>query len=104
MSSVRSPGARYISLTTFKRDGTAVSTPVWVATWKARRLTRNPQVFGRADGLLRRRRRLRHRASTRSPARPDDDACDRNLARDHRIEESGGALAAHLTGGQVASV
>jgi uncharacterized protein len=50
---------RYISLTTFKRDGTAVSTPVWVAsddgsrllvlsgvkTWKVRRLRRDPNVL-----------------------------------------------------------
>ena len=47
---------RYISLTTFKRDGTPISTPVWVATddgrrllvlsgvktWKVRRLRRDP--------------------------------------------------------------
>jgi PPOX class probable F420-dependent enzyme len=50
---------RYISLTTFKRDGTPVSTPVWVVsddgkrllvwsgerTWKVRRLRRDPQVL-----------------------------------------------------------
>jgi PPOX class probable F420-dependent enzyme len=50
---------RYISLTTFKRDGTPVSTPVWVAsddgrrllvlsgakTWKVRRLRRDPNVL-----------------------------------------------------------
>ncbi len=49
--------ARYISLTTYKRDGTPVSTPVWIApapsgyvfttgamTWKARRLRRDPRV------------------------------------------------------------
>jgi len=50
---------RYISLTTFKRDGTPVSTPVWVVsddgkrllvwsgakTWKVRRIRRNPQVL-----------------------------------------------------------
>jgi uncharacterized protein len=50
---------RYISLTTFKRDGTAVSTPVWVVsddgrrllvwtgaqTWKVRRIRRDPHVF-----------------------------------------------------------
>ena len=50
---------RYISLTTFKRDGTAVSTPVWVVsddgerllvwsaatTWKVRRIRRNPDVL-----------------------------------------------------------
>src|SRR5262249_15441716 len=51
--------ARYVSLTTFKRDGTAVSTPVWVAsddgrrllvwsgakTWKVRRLASDPRVL-----------------------------------------------------------
>jgi len=49
--------ARYISLTTFKKDGTPVSCPVWVTgtggsyelttgerAWKARRLLRNPSV------------------------------------------------------------
>ena len=50
---------RYISLTTFKRDGTAVSTPVWVvsddgerllvwtpaSSWKVRRVRRNPAVL-----------------------------------------------------------
>ena len=50
---------RYISLTTHKRDGTPVSTPVWVvsddderllvwsgsATWKVRRLRRDPRVL-----------------------------------------------------------
>jgi uncharacterized protein len=49
--------ARYISLTTFKRDGTPISTPVWVTgaggryalttgkgAWKAKRLLRNPVV------------------------------------------------------------
>jgi uncharacterized protein len=49
---------RYISLTTFKRDGTAVSTPVWVvsddgrrllvwtgpSTWKVKRIRRDPRV------------------------------------------------------------
>lgn len=51
--------ARYISLTTFKRDGTPVSTPVWVVsddgrrlliwtgakTWKVRRIRRDPRVL-----------------------------------------------------------
>src|SRR2546423_15688609 len=50
---------RYISLTTFKRDGTPVSTPVWVVsddgerllvwsaakTWKVRRIRRNPDAL-----------------------------------------------------------
>ena len=50
-------GEPYISLTTFKRDGTAVSTPVWVAgdggrllvhsaasTWKVKRIRRDSHV------------------------------------------------------------
>ena len=49
--------ARYISLTTFKRDGSPVSSPVWVTgtggtyvfttgdnAWKTKRLMRNPSV------------------------------------------------------------
>jgi hypothetical protein len=49
--------AKYILLTTYKRDGTPVATPVWIAgagdgyvfttgaaTWKARRLRRDPRV------------------------------------------------------------
>ena len=52
-------GARYISLTTRRRDGSLVSTPVWVAsddgrrllvwtgagTGKAKRIRRDPRVF-----------------------------------------------------------
>ncbi len=52
-------GERYVSLTTFKRDGTPVATPVWVTsddgkrllvwsgakTWKVRRLRRDPRVL-----------------------------------------------------------
>jgi len=51
--------SRYISLTTFRRDGSAVSTPVWVVsddgrrllvwtggtTWKAKRIRRDPRVL-----------------------------------------------------------
>ena len=58
-------GERYISLTTFKRDGSAVSTPVWVAsddgerllvwsaaaTWKVRRIRRDPRVRVAACGF-----------------------------------------------------
>ncbi|MDG6105851.1 PPOX class F420-dependent oxidoreductase [Dactylosporangium aurantiacum] len=49
---------RFVSLTTFKRDGSAVATPVWVAqdgdalvvttpadSWKVKRLRRNPRVL-----------------------------------------------------------
>lgn len=56
---------RYISLTTFKRDGTTVSTPVWVVsddgrrllvwtgakTWKVRRIRRDPRVLVAAASL-----------------------------------------------------
>jgi len=51
-------GERYISLTTFRRDGSAASTPVWVVsddgerllvwtgaeTWKVKRIRRDPRV------------------------------------------------------------
>jgi PPOX class probable F420-dependent enzyme len=49
--------ARYIALSTYKRDGSAKTTPVWITgsggtyafttgadAWKARRLRRNPNV------------------------------------------------------------
>lgn len=60
MSSFESlPAARFLSLTTYKRDGTPVATPVWVVSddgrrllvwtsadsWKARRLRRNSNVL-----------------------------------------------------------
>jgi PPOX class probable F420-dependent enzyme len=52
-------GEKYISLTTFKQDGTPVATPVWVVsdderrllvltgpqTWKVKRLRRDPRVL-----------------------------------------------------------
>jgi PPOX class probable F420-dependent enzyme len=52
-------GEKYISLTTFKQDGTPVATPVWVVsddgrrllvwtgpqTWKVKRLRRDPRVI-----------------------------------------------------------
>jgi PPOX class probable F420-dependent enzyme len=52
-------GEKYISLMTFKQDGTPVATPVWVVsdderrllvwtgpqTWKVKRLRRNPRVI-----------------------------------------------------------
>ena len=58
-------GEKYISLTTFKRDGTPVATPVWVVsddgrrllvwtgpeTWKVKRLRRNPRVLVAASDL-----------------------------------------------------
>ena len=51
--------SRYISLTTFRRDGSEASTPVWVVsddgkrllvwtgadTWKAKRIRRDPRVL-----------------------------------------------------------
>ena len=56
--------ARYILLTTFKRDGTRVSSPVWITgsagtytfttgdrAWKTRRLLHNPAVEVQACGV-----------------------------------------------------
>jgi uncharacterized protein len=56
---------RYISLTTFKADGSEVSTPVWVvsddgerllvwtggSTWKVKRIRRNPRVLVAASSF-----------------------------------------------------
>jgi hypothetical protein len=55
---------RYILLTTFKRDGTAVASPVWITgsagtytfttgdrAWKTRRLRHNPAVQVQACGM-----------------------------------------------------
>ena len=58
-------GEKYISLTTFKRDGTPVAKPVWVVsddgrrllvwtgpeTWKVKRLRRNPRVVVAASDI-----------------------------------------------------
>jgi len=58
-------GERYISLTTFRRDGSTVSTPVWVVsddgerllvwtgagTWKVRRIRRDPRVLVAASNF-----------------------------------------------------
>ena len=56
--------ARYISLTTFKMDGSPVATPVWITgaegsyafttggnSWKARRMRRNPSVEVQVCGM-----------------------------------------------------
>jgi uncharacterized protein len=56
--------ARYISLTTYKRDGNGVATPVWIArsdstylfttgdkAWKTRRLLNNPSVTVQVSDL-----------------------------------------------------
>ena len=50
-------GARYVALTTFKKDGTPIATPVWITgsngiyafttgdnAWKSKRLNNNPEV------------------------------------------------------------
>ncbi|WP_424211106.1 PPOX class F420-dependent oxidoreductase [Streptomyces sp. BI20] len=56
--------ARYVSLTTYRKDGTPVATPVWAAaegeelfvwtrsdSWKVKRLSRNPAVTVRPCDL-----------------------------------------------------
>jgi uncharacterized protein len=79
---------RYISLTTFKRDGTPVSTPVWVvsddgerllvwtaaSTWKVRRVRRNPDVLVAASNFRGRERGPRFPASARLVPDPGTDA------------------------------
>jgi PPOX class probable F420-dependent enzyme len=67
-------GARYVSLTTYKRNGTGVATPVWISgsgdpyrfttgdqTWKARRLQHDPTVKVQVSDL---RGRVRPGAAT----------------------------------------
>lgn len=71
--------SRYISLTTFKRDGTPVATPVWVVsddgerllvwsaakTWKVRRIRRNPDVLVARSNFRGKERGERVRATAR---------------------------------------
>jgi PPOX class probable F420-dependent enzyme len=78
---------RYISLTTFKRDGTPVSTPVWVVsddgerllvwsaakTWKVRRVRRNPQVLVAPSNFRGEERGERVSATARVIDHPDID-------------------------------
>lgn len=79
--------AKYVQLTTFRKDGTPVATPLWAAldgdklvmwtvtdSWKVKRIRRNPEVLvqacdARGKGLRRHREghcgdpgRRRHRA------------------------------------------
>jgi PPOX class probable F420-dependent enzyme len=80
--------ARYISLTTFRRDGSAASTPVWVVsddgrrllvwtgakTWKARRIARDPRVLVAACSARGRERGPRLAGAARIVAEPAIDA------------------------------
>lgn len=63
-------GQRYISITTFRRDGSEASTPVWVVsddgkrllvwtgarTWKVKRIRRDPRVLVAASSFRGRER------------------------------------------------
>jgi PPOX class probable F420-dependent enzyme len=64
MADVDLDGARYILLTTFKRDGSGVASPVWITgsrgayafttgdrAWKSRRLRHDPNVQVQACGV-----------------------------------------------------
>jgi PPOX class probable F420-dependent enzyme len=78
---------RYISLTTFKRDGTPVSTPVWVVsddgerllvwsaakTWKVRRIQRDPRVLVAPSNFRGKERGERLEAAARVIAYPQID-------------------------------
>jgi len=72
-------GERYISLTTFRKDGSAASTPVWVVSddgrrllvwtgtsaWKARRIRHDPRVLVAACSMRGRERGERIEGSAR---------------------------------------
>lgn len=78
---------RYISLTTFKRDGTPVSTPVWVVsddgerllvwsaakTWKVRRIRRDPRVLVAPSNFRGKERGERVEAAARVIEHPEID-------------------------------
>ena len=88
--------ARYIALTTFKRDGTAVSTPVWVTgaggryvfttgdkAWKTKRLLRNPAIEIQVCNMRGRVKpdALVHKGTGRvSTSRADIDEAERALS------------------------
>jgi hypothetical protein len=88
--------ARYVSLTTFKKNGTAVSTPVWITgtagryifttgdkAWKTKRLLRNPAIELRVCDM---RGRVKPNASVHagtghvSTSRADIDEAERALS------------------------
>lgn len=110
-------GTRYISLTTRRRDGSLVSTPVWVATddgtrllvwtgastWKVKRIRHDPRVFVAKSNYRGRERgpRLEGRA------RILDDADVKKLIRDkygwqmrllERFAGSGASVAVEIQG------
>ena len=87
---------KYISLTTFKRDGTPVATPVWIvgladgklgfytssATWKVKRLAHDPRVEVRPCDM---RGRVPEQAPTRTGTAVvvDGDDLDQIKAKVH---------------------
>ena len=97
-SAARFPG-RYLSITSFKRDGTGVATPVWfvadagrlfaltdLRSAKVRRIRRNPRVLVapcRADGKLR-GEPVQARAEILT-ATPDLERVQRLLKRRYRV-------------------
>ena len=111
---------RYISLTTRRRDGSLVSTPVWVAsddgrrllvwtaasTWKVKRIHRDPRVFVAKSNYRGRERgpRLEGRA------RIVDDVDVKKLIREkygwqmrllERLGRGGASVAVEVQGPQV---
>jgi len=111
---------RYISLTTRRRDGSLVSTPVWVAsddgrrllvwtgasTWKVKRIRRDPRVFVAKSNYRGRERgpRLEGRA------RIVDDVDVKKLIREkygwqmrllERLGRGGASVAVEVQGPQV---
>ena len=87
-----------ISLTTYRADGTPVTTPVskasedghtyfrtWDTSWKAKRLRRNPTVEFAPSTLRGRPTGPAHRASARRLSGEEERRARRALAREHPL-------------------
>jgi uncharacterized protein len=99
MSSLHSlADEKYLSLTTYRRDGSPVSTPVWFVTdenrllvwtsatsWKAKRLRRNPRVRIAACDLRGKVRGPVWEATARFLAASEGDRVQRLLLKKYPI-------------------
>ncbi len=90
---------RYISLTTFRRDGSTASTPVWVvsddgerllvwtgaSTWKVKRIRRDPRVLVAASDYRGRERGPRVEAQARVLGPEAEELVDPAAAQQVRL-------------------
>jgi PPOX class probable F420-dependent enzyme len=96
----RLAGERYVSLTTFKRDGTRVATPVGVAsddgrrlliwtgadTWKLKRLRNNPRALAAVRDLS--GNEHGPRVTARSRILSDADLSAQLMRRKYRVQQA----------------